>query len=51
MMGIADENSGRVKLKGQTPTHVRSLYHKKLDSELAPRSVNYMHVTLHKALE
>jgi integrase len=42
---------GRVKLKGLTPTHVRSLYRKKLDSGLAPRSVNYIHVTLHKALE
>jgi integrase len=42
---------GRMKLKGLTPTHVRSLYRKKLDSGLAPRSVNYIHVTLHKALE
>jgi integrase len=40
-----------MKLKGLTPTHVRSLYRKKLDSGLAPRSVNYIHVTLHKALE
>src|SRR5215217_4223927 len=42
---------GRMKLKGLTPTHVRSLYRKKLDAGLAPRSVNYIHVTLHKALE
>jgi hypothetical protein len=47
---------GRMKLKGLSPTrlsptHVRSLYRKKLDSGLAPRSVNYIHVTLHKALE
>jgi integrase len=42
---------GRMKLKGLTPTHVRSLYRKKLDSGLAPRSVNYIHVTLHKALK
>jgi len=42
---------GRMKLKGLTPTHVRSLYRKKLNSGLAPRSVNYIHVTLHKALE
>ena len=41
---------GRMKLKGLTPTHVRSLYRKKLDSGLTPRSVNYIHVTLHKAL-
>ena len=42
---------GRMKLKGLSPTRVRSLYPKKLDSGLAPRSVNYIHVTLHKALE
>jgi integrase len=42
---------GRVKLSGLTPTHVRSLYRKKLDSGLSTRSVNYVHVTLHKALE
>src|SRR5215217_2721123 len=42
---------GRMKLKGLTPTHVRSLYRKKRDSGLASRSVNYIHVTLHKALE
>ena len=42
---------GRMKLKELTPTHVRSLYRKKLDSGLAPRSVNYIHVTLHKALK
>jgi integrase len=40
-----------MKLKGLSPTRVRSLYRKKLDSGLAPRSVNYIHVTLHKALE
>ena len=42
---------GRVKRKGLTPTHVRTLYRKKLDLGLAPRSVNYIHVTLHNALE
>jgi integrase len=41
---------GRVKLKALTPSHVRGLYRKKLDSGLAPRTVNYIHVTLHKAL-
>jgi integrase len=40
----------RVKLKALTPNHVRGLYRQKLDSGLAPRSVNYIHVTLHKAL-
>jgi integrase len=42
---------GRVKLKALTPNHVRSLYRQKLDSGLAPRTVNYIHTTLHKALK
>jgi integrase len=42
---------GRVKLKALTPNHVRGLYREKLDSGLAPRTVNYIHVTLHKALK
>jgi integrase len=41
---------GRVKLKALTPAHIRALYRKKLDAGLAPRTVNYIHVTLHKAL-
>ncbi len=41
---------GRVKLKALTPAHARALYRQKLDSGLSPRSVNYIHVTLHKAL-
>jgi integrase len=41
---------GRLKLKALTPAHVRALYRKKLDSGLASRTVNYIHVTLHKAL-
>jgi integrase len=41
---------GRVKLKALTPAHARALYRQKLDSGLAPRTVNYIHVTLHKAL-
>jgi integrase len=41
---------GRVKLKALTPAHARALYRRKLDSGLAPRTVNYIHVTLHKAL-
>jgi integrase len=40
---------GNVKLKDVTPTHVRTLYKDKLQS-LSPRSVQYIHVTLHKAL-
>jgi integrase len=42
---------GRLKLKALTPAHVRGLYRKKLDSGLAPRTVQYIHVTLHKALK
>ena len=42
---------GRLKLKSLTPAHVRALYRNKLDSGLAPRTVQYIHVTLHKALK
>jgi integrase len=41
---------GRLKLKALTPAHVRGLYQEKLQS-LSPRSVRYVHVTLHKALK
>jgi integrase len=42
---------GRVKLKALTPAHVRGLYRDKLQAGLAPRTVQYIHVTLHKALK
>jgi integrase len=42
---------GRIKLKALTPAHVRRLYRQKLDSRLAPRTVQYIHTTLHKALK
>jgi integrase len=42
---------GQLKLKNLTSTHVRGLYRQKLDAGLAPRIVQYIHVTLHKALE
>jgi integrase len=42
---------GRVKLKNITPTHARALYREKLDTGLAPRTVNYIHTTLSKALK
>jgi integrase len=42
---------GQLKLKNLTPTHVRGLYREKLDAGLAPRTVQYVHVTLHKALK
>jgi integrase len=41
---------GRLKLKSLTPNHARALYRQKLDSGLAPRTANYIHTTLHKAL-
>lgn len=44
------ESIGRVKLKALAPAHTRALYRSKLDGGLSPRSVNYIHVTLHKAL-
>src|SRR5688572_24008131 len=42
---------GQLKLKNLTSTHVRGVYRQKLDVGLAPRTVQYVHVTLHKALE
>jgi integrase len=42
---------GRLRLKALTPAHVRGLYCERLDSSLAPRMVQLVHVTLHKALE
>jgi len=41
---------GLLKLNNLTPAHVRGLYRDKSES-LSPRSVNYIHVTLHKALK
>ena len=42
---------GRIKLKALTPAHLRALYRQKLDSGLSPRTVQYVHVTLRKALK
>jgi integrase len=42
---------GRIKLKAITPTHVRGLYREKLDDGLSPRTVQYIHTTLRKALK
>src|SRR5215207_4738322 len=42
---------GRVKLKNLTPTQVRGLYRSKLDAGLSPRTVEYVHTTLRKALK
>jgi integrase len=41
---------GRNKLKSLTPTHVRGLYRNKLDGGSSPRTVQYIHTTLRKAL-
>lgn len=41
---------GSVKLKSLTRTHVKSLYHDKLDSGSSTRTVQYIHVSVHKAL-
>ncbi len=42
---------GHIKLKALTPAHVRRLYREKLDAGLSPRTVQYVHVTLQKALK
>jgi integrase len=42
---------GRVKLKALTVTHLRYLYSQKPDAGMAPRTVGYVHQTLHKALK
>src|SRR5215204_3690335 len=42
---------GDLKLKSVTPAHVRGLYREKLEAGLSPRTVQYIHVTLHKALK
>ncbi len=42
---------GNHKLKNVTPAHVRGLYREKLAAGLSPRTVRYIHVTLHKALK
>jgi len=40
-----------VKLDRLTPLHVRGLYREKLETGLAPRMVQLVHTTLHKALK
>jgi len=42
---------GRIKLKNLTPTHARGLYRERLESGSAPRTVQYIHTTLRKALQ
>jgi integrase len=40
-----------IKLDRLTPVHVRSLYRERLEAGLAPRMVQLVHTTLHKALK
>ena len=42
---------GTLKVKNLTPSHVRGLYRQKLEAGLSARTVQYVHVTLHKALK
>lgn len=42
---------GQVLLRQLTPAHVQALYTKKLEEGLSPRSVQYVHAILHRALE
>jgi integrase len=42
---------GRTKLADLSPVQVQRLYRAKPEGGLSPRSVQYVHVTLHKALE
>ena len=42
---------GRIKLVDLSPLQVQELYRAKLEGGLSPRSVHYVHVTLHKALD
>jgi integrase len=41
---------GRLKLKALGPAHIQGLYRDRLDSGLAPATVQKIHVVLHKAL-
>jgi integrase len=40
-----------VKLSKLTPAHLQGFYRSKLDSGLSPRTVQYIHVVLHRALK
>jgi integrase len=42
---------GATKLKDLAPAQVQSLYRRKLDEGLAPKTVKYLHTTLHRALK
>ncbi len=42
---------GRVKLKAISPAHLQGFYRTKLDAGLSPRTVQYIHAVLHRALK
>jgi integrase len=42
---------GNVKLSNLTPAHLQRFYRSKLDEGLSPRTVQYLHVVLHRALK
>jgi integrase len=42
---------GSIKLKALTPAHVQAFYRAKLDAGLSPRTVQYTHAVLHRALK
>jgi integrase len=42
---------GRVKLKTLTSAHIQGFYRSKLEAGLSPRTVQYLHVVLHRALK
>jgi integrase len=41
---------GRMKLAALSPAHIQQFYKAKLDADLSPRTVQYLHATLHRAL-
>ncbi len=42
---------GNVKISKLTPAHLQGFYRAKLDEGLSPRTVQYLHVVLHRALK
>jgi len=42
---------GRVKLHNLSPIHLQTLYRERLDFGLSPRTVQYVHVVMHRALK
>jgi integrase len=42
---------GRLKLKALSPAHLQDFYRERLDAGLSPRTVQHLHVILHKAIK